>query len=327
MKIFRSSASIRDVAFFAVYGCIRGISFLVPGWRKALHRRILSFRRRVYGQGIGDMRVISIEHQVRLSVDISERTGGDMFFGIGFEPLEMELLSSLVAENDVVADVGANIGVHTTIMASRTGGGGHVHAFEPGVRPYAMLCANIALNGFSNVIANRLAIGDACGKASFHVNAESSLSSLGITGRGDVVGEEEVDITTMDEYCRGRQISALDFLKIDVEGFEGHVLRGARRILAQSKDCGVLCELAKKNFGPLGYSIANVLSDVRQLGFEVWELDEPQHTVRQLTAGSSTTKAQNFLFLRPRGLKEQRLRGMLDGERRLHVAGGASGRH
>lgn len=119
-------------------------------------------------------------------------------------------------EKSIVLDIGANIGVLTRLFAARAG---HVHAFEPAPRALALLRANTA--GLDNVTIHAMAIGDQVGTVRFAEREALDMSSI------DENGGIEVAVTTIDAL----DLSP-DFIKIDVEGFEESVLRGAKKTLS-----------------------------------------------------------------------------------------------
>lgn len=121
-------------------------------------------------------------------------------------------------------DVGANIGL-TTIATAVGNPNIRVIAFEPVPSNAALLAQNIQTNGIENCTIVNTAVGDHVGRVSINDNGPWS-----IVGGGSV----EVPMTTLDTYC-AEQLpgTRIDFIKIDVEGYEPNVLAGAAQILAQ----------------------------------------------------------------------------------------------
>ena len=118
-------------------------------------------------------------------------------------------------DGGMVFDVGANIGLTAMIFAKKAG---HVHAFEPAPRAVRMLRRNV--RDIENIEVHEVAVSDAPGVLQFHQDAIISHSSI------DPQGETTVKAITLDSL----DVDA-DFIKIDVEGFEDGVLRGATRQL------------------------------------------------------------------------------------------------
>ena len=261
-------------------------------------------RRKLHPPGTRSFVRVPLPPDVSLVVNLAENVGADLFYGLGFESLELDLFRHVLRPGSTVFDVGANIGVYT-LTASRLASS--VHAFEPIPEIHYLLRHNVASNGAANVVLNELAASDSAGTVELFVNADSALTSMGRTARGDVVRVQTIRTITLDEYASSKGIETIDYLKIDVEGFEGHVLRGASALLDRSPDLTVFCELAEKNFAPLGFSVAEVLRFMNGKGYRTWEIDPRRGIFGPLAPGAALSN-QNVVFVRPDGAAEQRVR-------------------
>jgi FkbM family methyltransferase len=157
-------------------------------------------------------------------------------------PTPYEILRSLVENpRGVIFDVGANHGQSTEIFRVLFDGC-TVHAFEPQSDAFEQLSRR--LGGVERVHLNRLALGDRIGEAPLHVTTHAESASLlplndeswwaqALDIRAS--GTETVAVDTIDHYCAERAIATIDFLKLDVQGFEPECLRGAARMLAERR--------------------------------------------------------------------------------------------
>jgi FkbM family methyltransferase len=132
----------------------------------------------------------------------------------------------------VVFDVGANVGHYTAHVIDIFGDAAHIYAFEPSPSTYALLARNVAPHS-DTVHAYNVGLGSTDGPAPFFQDEKggSTIASLyeSNLARGyATVREEIVMLRTIDAFCREEGIMHIDFLKIDVEGHELDVLRGAR---------------------------------------------------------------------------------------------------
>lgn len=268
------------------------------GARAVWLARAVHWRAALYGRGRPIRRLARTPFDFAVWVNIRERVGADLYFGLPYEPFEMAVFARLARPGAVVIDVGANLGLYALRAASLVGPRGLVHAFEPASATYALLRANLAHNAAANVRAFQVALSDAPGEGLLQANRESALAGLAATGRGQTVAAERVRIDTLDAHVAREGLGHVDLLKVDVEGFEGHVLRGARATLERERDLAILCELEGKNFGALGFSIIDVVRWVGSLGYDVWGIDRSAGTPRRL-AGHDTSPYQNFVFVRP----------------------------
>ncbi len=127
---------------------------------------------------------------------------------------------------EIVADIGANIGAYTLRYARMVGHLGTVFAFEPEPHTFRLLTDNMRLNFAVNVVPMRFAIGDYDGTASFHISPTVTNHSLVYSHpRGQ---ELQVPIRMLDTALLNGHV---DFIKVDAEGAEMQVLRGAKNIL------------------------------------------------------------------------------------------------
>ena len=126
---------------------------------------------------------------------------------------------------DVIADVGANIGLYTIALANRVGSRGRVLAFEPDEANARVLRRHVSLNQVVTQTEVRVqAVGDREGFISF-LTGQQSESRVSLEANAE---HPQVEVTTLDSVFQHQKV---DILKIDVEGFEAHVLRGAMSLL------------------------------------------------------------------------------------------------
>lgn len=130
-------------------------------------------------------------------------------------------------------DVGANIGLYAVPASRRVGVSGLTVAFEAHPYIFKFLQANMTRNGASPMLAENLAVGEASKSTRIAYNAENPGQTRIAIG-AEVA--EPVAMVTLDDYCQRQRIRAVDYLKIDVEGYEINVLRGARDIIARSPE-------------------------------------------------------------------------------------------
>ena len=179
-----------------------------------------------------------------------------------------------ILPGSVVVDVGANIGEYTLLAALSTGATGRVVAVEPNVALHPRLVRNLDLNDATNVEVWPVALGSVAGSGTLTV--PMSNPALG-TLRGDSSEEPkaqyEVPIKRLDDALPPADRQRLSVLKIDVEGWELDVLRGARETLAEAKPV-VLYECGAEQFAFLsGRRLTSSMAFLETLGYR-------NHTVR-----------------------------------------------
>jgi len=154
-----------------------------------------------------------------------------LHYGEYFES-EVNVFRTLIRPGAHVADLGANIGMHTLALARVVGPAGWVYAFEPQRVVFQTLCANIALNSLTNVDCENLAVTAASGLIPIEELDHTAPGNFGGLELGTSATRRTVRGVTLDEYLAGRH---LDFMKIDIQGMEEDCLIGARETLKRCK--------------------------------------------------------------------------------------------
>ncbi len=172
-------------------------------------------------------------------------------------------IKKLLPKGAVVCDVGANFGYYSLVLAAFLKGNGRLFAFEPNPTTRIRLERNIALNDLGDVIAViPYALSDEPGTL--------RMTSIGASNTGGAyicrAGETEIEVTTLDSICARQQLTRLDFVKIDVEGFEARVLRGADYCLRTFQPI-LLVELMSEQLERAGSTPAEVASLLRDYGY------------------------------------------------------------
>ena len=144
-----------------------------------------------------------------------------------YEPEYYSHLMAQMRPGDVVADVGAHIGLYTVVLAKRVGPEGKVIAFEPDPENFKTLSTHCHLNRVTDrVELIPAAVSDRDGEVAFAVG-KGSESAVALCSQGD--GVIHVPCVKLDTVFHDRAVS---ILKVDVEGYEEAVLRGATELLS-----------------------------------------------------------------------------------------------
>lgn len=170
---------------------------------------------------------------MQLETDLRDRIQRQMWAGV-YEPHVRECFEALIRPGDAYFDVGAHIGYHASLVALRTGSTGRVYAFEADPAMYSKLAAN--LRQFSWAAAVHTAVWEHTGTLEFERSSEQHESGWGtLTAVRDLQQGEHLRVpsTTLDDFCSHAAVGRLDAMKIDAEGSELSILRGARTTLAR----------------------------------------------------------------------------------------------
>jgi len=172
-------------------------------------------------------------HGYELSV--SPTTGINYYYMGTYEPGTLHVMDQCLRPGDVFIDAGASVGQMSLHAASLVGSKGRVLAFEPETRRYDDLVRSIDLNNAQNVESFKQALGDQNDQLQLQTNAVSP------TLRGYDSGSSElVNVEPLDDCLARLSINQVRMIKIDVEGFEGRVIKGGERLF-RSDAAPIVC--------------------------------------------------------------------------------------
>jgi FkbM family methyltransferase len=184
-----------------------------------------------------------------LQVSLSDAIGYSILVGGVFDPCVTETFHRLIDPGDLVVDVGANIGYLTSMAAVRAGAGGAVIAYEPHPRVFEMLAQNVSLwdprPDLAPVEIHQTAMSDRAGTGALAAgplfDANMGLAVLHTEATPSTADADLHDVTVqqLDEVIADRPVG---LLKIDVEGHEPQVLRGARGLLERGQIRDIIFE-------------------------------------------------------------------------------------
>jgi FkbM family methyltransferase len=187
---------------------------------------------------------------------------------VTWNPHEYRAFKTAVQPGSIVCDVGANAGAYTVLFAQWVGPAGHVYAFEPDGRALEGLTTHLRLNGVADwTTASSAAVLDRHGPASLVVTDSPGgsrvASGLKVGDRGS-----SVQAVSIDHVCGERGVVP-DVIKIDVEGAELFVLRGARETIAAAGDrLTLFVEMHPSLWPEAGYGLRDVQLECERLGLE-----------------------------------------------------------
>lgn len=147
---------------------------------------------------------------------------------------EIDKIKKYIKHGDTVIDVGGNMGFFVLILNELVGPSGKIYSFEPSGRLKERLEATVKNNNLQNVNIVNLALGESEGKTTLHYNPkQTGLSSI-VTDFESGSLTEEIRITTLDKFSENIP-GRVSFIKIDTEGYEPQVLRGAQKLIERDK--------------------------------------------------------------------------------------------
>lgn len=224
---------------------------------------------------------------------------GALAFGV-YEKGELKRFSEVIRPGMTVVDVGANLGTYSAVALDRLQGRGRLLAVEPARENFFWLHRNTRHNlgkmRSNRVALVRAALSDQGGWAILHKNPSN---------KGDnrlyqdilLPKQERVQTTTLDALCKKHGINSIDVLKIDVQGFEVRVLRGAEKILRASPRCHLFCEFWPDGMRKSGTGTEGFLKILKANRFRLFEVAGNRlRPVSQASAARAIQGNQYFNF-------------------------------
>jgi FkbM family methyltransferase len=207
---------------------------------------------------------------IRYQLDLEEMIDSNLMLLGGHEPRTMATVRRCVSTGDTALDIGANAGYYTLPLARLVGPIGRVVAFEPTQWAYEKLRVNVGLNDFANIRTEKLALSDSAGKREVTSSEMAFRASWPLTGGPQSRPAELVEFVTLDDYVAAENLDSVDFVKIDVDGFELRVLRGAADTLRRFRP-QLLVEIGKATEAEIGDDPLELVRLLGELGYSFYD--------------------------------------------------------
>jgi FkbM family methyltransferase len=207
-----------------------------------------------------------------------------IFFQGYFEWAETNFVRNSLRPGQTFVDVGANIGWHTLMAASRVGSSGRVVAIEPAASTFLELQSNVQLNRFRNVTMHQLGLSDREGSVEIFRNNEDDSGGNTMFRSADHVPLETVQARRGDDVLSEAGVEVIDLLKVDVEGAEMLVLRGLERFFSEGRIKSMMLEINAPQLRSAGASPQDLLDFVHANGFSVADIRSPEKLLITLPA-------------------------------------------
>ena len=207
-----------------------------------------------------------VERQgIHYYLDISDYMQYILYFGIRIEP--RDALYELIQEGMTVLDIGAHIG-ETLLNFAKRNQTGQVYGFEPNKESYDQAVYNISLNNFENIGLHQIAFSDQREELVFNLPKNNNTASISMrkNGRPNL---PKIQAITLDQFIDQQQINQVDFIKIDVEGFEMDILKGGEDILRKHKP-QLFIEINHYNLSKYNATAKELYTFLSNMGYEIF---------------------------------------------------------
>lgn len=234
----------------------------------------------------------------KISKTYLDRFNGDnqSYFLTNGEAQLLRCFAEKCARSSVtVFDIGANIG-EWSLFAEKILPSAAIHLFEPSRKTFAKLSE---VGWSQNVQLNNVGLGSKVEQKTLYIYSESDGMNSMYPRHGVDIGEpkeiEVIAIETVDQYCLSRRIQSIDFMKIDVEGHELDVLKGAEKMLQDGRISNIQFEYGGCNIDSR-VLLRDLWSFLSQFGFRMYKIYESEiRFVEKYSQNLETFQHSNWL--------------------------------
>lgn len=195
----------------------------------------------------------------------------EIVFEGGYEMLETKFLTSLDLNGKTVFDIGACIGYYTLLLSKQVGEQGKIYSFEPESKNFALLNKNILTNKFQNISSCQLAVGGKNQKTYLKISDSPGQHSVQeISG-----GTEEIQMVTLDRFIDMKHINPqnIGYIKIDAEGCEYEILKGAVDLICKSDKAIIQFEYAPQHLEEQGSNLEELFQFIQKYKLNMYYWD------------------------------------------------------
>lgn len=215
--------------------------------------------------------------EIKYLLDISDTVEHAIYFG--YKDEAQETLFRLAKDKKFLIDVGVNIG-SVVLNFARICPHAQIFGFEPDKRSFLKATGNIGLNTYQNLEIINKGLGETPEKVKlYRVNSENAGMNRILPETETVQSElfefDEIEIITLDDFAKERSLARVDLIKIDVEGYELHVLRGAKQVLSLYKPA-LFIELDDDNLRVQSASAEGLISFLEGMEYDIRRADNKQ---------------------------------------------------
>lgn len=205
--------------------------------------------------------------------------GGKEVYNLGFyEVGTIDIINKCLNPSDNFIDVGASIGL-MSVFASKKSPQGTVLSFEPQKERFEIIQSNAKLNSCSNMIIYNNGLGEKEDQLKLYTD----VFSPSIMDTEQSKGKHElIDILVLDKVIEDIGIDTIKFIKIDVEGFELNVLKGATNLLSM-ENAPIICIEYVKRLQSLNNSDTSIFDYIKQINsYKLFQLEKSSNTISKL---------------------------------------------
>jgi FkbM family methyltransferase len=206
----------------------------------------------------------------RFLIDPVSQFGNALVSSDGYEPEMRRTLERFVRPGSVFLDVGANEGFFSVLASRLVGPRGRVIAVEPQERLAPVIQTNLELNDCANVALFSCAISDRQGVAELHLSPDTNTGSTALYQSTRYrLPRVTVPVTTLEDFVERSELPAIDFAKMDIEGFEYEAILGSPRLFESGRIAALALELHPGPIAHRGLDPAAIACCLERCGYSL----------------------------------------------------------
>jgi len=181
---------------------------------------------------------------------------------------ERHLLRRILFAGAVAVDAGANIGIYSQFLSRMVGPTGVVHSFEPEPANFRRLQSGT--RNLANVRLSQAAVGESSGRSKLYVSDQLNVDHRTYATEGESRPDVQIDIIALDDYFKPGE--RVDLIKMDIQGYEVHALRGTNRVLADNPAAQLLLEFWPYGLEQAGANWLELIETLRTRNMSVSQI-------------------------------------------------------
>lgn len=214
--------------------------------------------------------IVPFDNGLRLEVETTNWVGWHIYFRGVYRPEALAAVDRYVPQGGVAIDIGASLGDFTVAMARAVGPDGTVHAFEPWPAEAARCRRNVRLNRLTNVHVVEQPVSDSSVRTCLHGSTGFNQSAASFAPPSSIESDAAIERTSirLDEYMQehGRRV---DFMKVDSQGADLKVLRGAAETLLEWGPVVLISSMSEPHYRAQDSSSAEIVSFLTRQGYRL----------------------------------------------------------
>jgi len=262
---------------FGIMNLTDSIAFASRKIAQTRLHKISEALRRYYPVKRGSTMIHNFDTDLKMNIDTASYISNVIYWRGHHSAAVAKVLRKHLRSDMTFVDVGANLG-ELTLLAAKRLVNGRVLAFEPDPQIFLQLSRNISINHLSGVELFNIGLFDKTDSLPLYRKQDINFGTINegvpsLFSTGNDPQEVRVQLRRFDDVARESGLDRLDVMKIDVEGAEMMVLRGAERFIKRYRPI-IITELSETNFRRAGYTTRDLIGYLGSLEYDVQTLDD-----------------------------------------------------